>query len=471
MKFDYLKQKFENNGINMGFLQENTRILIGFSGGSDSLSLVLLLIELQIKYNLFIMCAHVNYNLRGEESKKDENFVKEFCFKNNITLCILNANINKNEGVQQKARKIRMSYFKKLKKNYKINYIALGHQKDDQAETVLHRFIRGSGFRGLAGIHPISNDIIHPLLPFHKQELIDFVKQQGLTSQIDKSNYENDYTRNKIRNELIPTLKKDYQSNIEEKLVEYSKLFYSADDYFTKIAKKELKKSTIEKDYNKVILDINYLKKLSEIEQFYIIKAVWTSFTHSELDFYSVHYKEVQNILLSNSGMKEISLPDNIKAIKDYDKIIFICDNIKEIFSREKSKEIPNVRAVLTFNDTRYYMKKMKHLPVDDITKVNNEAIIDLDKIKFPITLRYRGNGDKFMPLGMNNFKKVKDFFIDKKISKFERDNIVLFCDTEKIFWISGYRIDQRVAVENSTKNFLLLKQEHLSETRKIKLK
>jgi tRNA(Ile)-lysidine synthase len=471
MKTDNILLDFEKIGLETGLLSHNNRILVGISGGCDSVALLLLLLEFKAKYSLEIMCAHINYNLRGEDSFNDEKFVEDLCRKYNLHLFIKRTVLDKKESIQNQARIIRFNFFNKLVKAYKINSIALAHHKDDQVETVIQRIIRGSGFKGLAGILNSNNNIIHPLLIFSKKQLQTFLAKKNIQARIDTSNFQNDYNRNKIRNELIPLLEKEYNPNISERIIEYSNLFHISEEYFNNQVKKVFKKCLILQTENSLALDSDAILKLSPIMIFYILRNCWLIISGSEDDFYSIHFKEIMSIIKYNRGYTEISLPKKIKVYKDYSQIIFIKDDLSLKVNKENSKEIDSIRSVFTFNESRYYMKKMKNLPESGYICDNDQAYLDLDKIIFPIKLRYRNTGDKFIPLGMNNFKKVKDFFINKKISKLQRDNIVLFEDMEKIFWICGCRIDQRVAISNDTKNILMIKQENCSEIRRIKVK
>jgi tRNA(Ile)-lysidine synthase len=452
-----LISKVENLALKHSFLYNNVRILIGLSGGADSVALSLLFRELQEKYSFYIICAHVNYQLRGIDSDLDEKYVKEFCFNNNFPLYILKSKPGGNANIQQKCREIRMTYFNELLKHYKMNYIALAHTADDQIETVFHNFLRGSGLTGLAGIHPIRNNVIHPLINIHKEELINYLKSKNHEFRLDKSNLENYYRRNKIRNELIPDLKKQYNPLIDKKLLEYGNLFYQSDSYFSQIAEKESKKIIYYSDDSDIILDKQKLLKKHPIISFYIMRFVWTALTGQATDLYLVHFKDLMALLETPEGYKELNLPKNIKVIKDYDTILFRNTALYIEPQREEMKILTAVRNSFTFNGKRFTMQKLKSNS-SELKPSNREIVIDFDSIKFPIILRYRKDGDKFTPFGMNGQKKIKDYFIDEKIPMLERNQIVLFTDEEKIFWVAGMRIDNRVAITKKTKNFLSIK-------------
>ena len=194
--------KFEQFATDKKILEKGDHILVGFSGGADSTALLTALWHLRTKYKLSILVAHVNYNLRGDDSIADADFVKNFCFKRNISLVIKDVKINDAKGLEAKAREIRFNWFNQLLRMYKMDKIALGHNKKDQAETVIFRLMRGAGLPGLKGIAPNADGVIHPLLPFHREEIEQFLKDNKHTWREDKSNQESIYSRNKIRNEL-----------------------------------------------------------------------------------------------------------------------------------------------------------------------------------------------------------------------------------------------------------------------------
>ena len=461
-------EKFESFGLLHSFLKWNARVVIGLSGGPDSLAMTLLFLEIQKKYSLFLIVAHVNYHLRGEESDLDERLVKEFCFKHNLPLYILPAKIEKNENVQVAARDIRLNYFQKLKKHYKMDFIALAHHKNDQAETVLHRMIRGAGFAGLAGISPHKGDIIHPILNLDKSLLLEYLELKGVEYRTDKTNLTNHYTRNKIRNDLLPFLKKEYNPNFEQRLVDYGNLFYLSDNYFSQQAKKELKKCMISRTNNEIVFDLNTLKECFPILKFYVCKEAWSALTANHKDFYSIHFNDIMAAMESENGYKEVHLPENVLVMKDYQYLIFRKQEIgnRKQEARMQTKEVSSIRSSFSFNEYRFTMQKTKHVSVvkKQDAEDKDHVVLDLDKIVFPIKCRYRMPGDKFIPLGMNNFKKLKNFFIDEKVSLLERDSVVIFTDAEKVLWVCGHRMDQRIAVSDTTKNFLHIKCENMAD-------
>jgi len=502
MNKDKVVERFEQFGVAHRFLYQNVRILLAVSGGSDSIAMAFLFNEIKVKYSIFLIVAHVNYHLRGQDSLDDEQLVRDFCYRSNIPLYVTHAKIESKSGLQKKARDIRFSYFQRLKTAYEIDFIALAHQLPDQAETLLQRFIRGAGLCGMSGIVPRDKDIIHPVLCFDKETLRHFLRKKEQAYREDRTNNENDYTRNKIRNELMPHISQTYNPLFEQRLIEFGSLCSLANDYFTAQAAKLLKKCTVESSQHQIVYNVDILKKQSPIIQFYIFRSAWQSLTRSDKDFYSVHFHDIIKIINGDKGYQKLSLPKNIQVIKEYNTITFkttmdtinpfspvgtasmpsapihddgnllasvvVASMHSESLTRDQSRIIHKVRKHISFNNHRFTMQRLKLLPPEGIPQQKDQIVIDFDQIKFPITLRYRQDGDRFIPFGMSQSKKLKNYFIDEKISLPLRDDIVIFTDTEKIFWVCGHRLDARVAVTEQTQNFLSISLENVNEVRNV---
>ncbi|HOQ80952.1 MAG TPA: tRNA lysidine(34) synthetase TilS, partial [Candidatus Cloacimonadota bacterium] len=235
--------------------------------------------------------------------------------------------------------------------------------------------------------------------------------------------------------------------------------------YFQSEAIKLYKRAALLESEVEIYLELDKFLPINPILQFYVLKIAWEKLSHSSKDFYYYHFKEVQN-LLDLDGGKELSLPANIILQKDYYSIrlynkLTFSDKVEY-----DSREISSLRTVFVFNDKRIQMQKVKTISENDLKKDNNCVVMDFDKVQFPLTLRYRQAGDRFIPFGMTGFKKLKDFFIDEKVEKFQRDKVVIFCDAEKIIWVAEHRIDQRVAVDSETKWHLVLTIDNLKENK-----
>jgi len=457
-------RKFEEFVFDKGLLKNGDKILVGYSGGADSTALLTALWQLKSHYKLNLLAVHINYNLRAEESQQDEEFVKQFCFHRNISLVVENCDLESSSGVENNAREIRFKFFRKVAKLYKMNKIALGHNRKDQAETILFRLFRGSGYTGLKGIEPQSGKIIHPILPFSRNELTSYLKQQGISWREDSTNQENTYTRNKLRNIMLPWIEDNLNLDIVNKLYKTANIFAETDQIMKQLATRRLNKATIKNKNDRLVLSVDTLQKTLSALRYYIYRLAFQQFTNTDKDFYTTNYEEIEAILHSD-GSKRIDLPHSIVVLKEYDQLIFGHKKILNNKDRNNTKTIDKIRNRLTFEDYRIIMKKLKKLPNSKyIFEDKYTAYLDLDKLEFPLIIRHRKPGDRFQPLGMTHSKKLKDFFIDEKVPKFERDKVLLLGDCNNIFWVCGLRIDERAAIKPETENILKIKIEKISQ-------
>ncbi len=457
---EHFKEYVDKNKL----IKAGDKLIVGFSGGADSTALLSALWHLRSQKSFSLIAAHINYNLRGEDSQEDEEFVKNFCFKRNISLVVKNVKIDSKSNLENQAREIRFQYFNKIKKQYKFKKIALGHNKKDQAETVLFRLFRGSGYTGIQGISPIVGNVIHPLLSFSREEIEKFLKSENIKWREDLSNQENEFSRNKIRNVLIPWLEENMNIDVIDKLYNASHIFTQTDEILEKLARRRYLKVKIKNTAHAYNLDIKKLRKIKPVLRFYVYKYIYGRLNNDEKDFYHTHFEEIEDIL-DTEGSKQLDLPNNVFIFKKYDELIFTDKDITNNVDVENSKKITHLRNRVTFEDYRIIMKKLKKLPRKrNVFEDKNTVYIDFDKMSFPLIIRHRQPGDNFFPLGMKHPKKLKDFFIDEKVPKFDRDNLLLFCDEEKILWVAGHRIDDRVATSSDTKNILKIRIEKKSK-------
>jgi tRNA(Ile)-lysidine synthase len=445
-------------------LRPHDKILVAFSGGADSTALLTALISLRTKWNLEILAAHVNYQLRGEESNADEQFVRDFCFSRNISLVVKNAPLVGTTRIEERARAARFDYFHKLQMMYRIDSIALGHHRDDQAETVLLRLFRGAGGTGLRGILPRNGSLIHPLLSFSRKEIRDFLHERSLDWREDASNLESRQSRNLLRLELLPWVKAKFNPNITDTLADTASLIAELDDILREQSRQRLGRIMIEENELGIVLPLKELRNLRPTLRFYLLREAIRRLTGSEADFYSNHFGELEN-LLTRPGSKQMNLPGGLIAEKDYDQFRLLHSRPEEEPTEPAERVLTDIRSSFQFGNARFSMKKVKQLPENPFED-RHTAYLDFDRVVFPIVFRRRQPGDRFQPFGMTGEKKLKAFFIDEKIPRAERDRIVLLCDQERILWVCGHRVDQRVAVTPETRQILCLRAEPVATGR-----
>lgn len=449
-------EKVRNNILEYNLITKGDNILIGISGGPDSVCLfhVLRLLKEVLRFDLY--ASHINHMYRGKDAEKDENFVKELCKKNDIKLFILKKNAadyaNENKITEEEAgREIRYNFFKSNLSSLDNGKIAVGHNINDQAETVLQRIIRGTGIDGLKGMTFKNGNIIRPILNVSRKEIEDFLHDNGFKYCIDKTNNMPIYGRNKIRLELIPFLEEKYNPNIQETLIRMAE--NAAKD--SKIIKKytnELFKNVLEEKKNELVtLNINNIIKYKDFEISRIIRKAIFEIKGNTNNIESKHIDYIIKLIKDNKTGKKINLPERIFAEISYNSLI-IGKTIEKIGEFEYNIIINGQTDIKEINKkvVTKIGQNIKKLP-----KNHKSILLDYNKISGNIIARNRRIGDIMIPKGMKGTKKVKDIFIDSKVPKGERDKKIILTDNTNIIWVEGFREDNRYKVTEETKKFI----------------
>ena len=471
-----LEEKIFQTIKKFDMLSFNDRVLIGVSGGPDSVTLLNVLLSLKKRYNLSFFIAHLDHMLRGEESDEDVNFVKNLAQELDLPCEIKSYNLTKiarkeHLTLEEAAREYRYKFYSETAKKFKANKIALGHNADDQVETVLMRFLRGSGLEGLMGIPPVRGKIIRPLIECSRAEIEEYCQEHKIGYRIDSSNKEVIYFRNKIRLELLPSLAKDYNKNIKDITLRLQNIVSEVSAYLNQETELLFKEVARRENPETVIIDLRKFISLPLALKRRIIRKAIEVVKGNLCSISFRHNSEILKLTEYQLGEKEIYLPDDLRVNKIYNKMIIY----KKRISEDQTDEIP---ATWEHNISIPGKTEIKSLGIKvEIEKLDPADIrsslyftrkkskgeflefIDYNKVKPPLKLRNRRIGDKFYPLKMKGLKKVKDFFIDNKIPKAYRGLIPILVDSEdQIIWIMGMRLDDRVKINSDTKKVLCIK-------------
>ena len=422
--------------FNKALLTKHDKVLIAVSGGRDSI--VLLFVLNQLEFNIEV--AHCNYKLRGEESEKDEQFVKNLCNQLKVPFHQKSFDTKKlaqEEGVsiQMKARDLRYDWFENLKVNLKIDRIAIAHHLDDQLETILINLTRGTGIKGLRGMKAKRGDVIRPLLCVSRDEINDYLYANHIAFREDSSNASGKYFRNKIRHQIIPVLKEinpslfkavsnttDRLINVEEKWENYYNAWLKA--LVTKEGKTIISFDAAQKD------------SVSFLQQFLRAKGF--------------SYPDIDNLIAAqNSEKGKRFLGQNswvlITGNKQYELYLQEGKDINEYYLSDKLPINLKISVVSS--------------PVE-IKSDLNKVYLNADKVQGKLKLRKWREGDWFVPFGMKGKQKLSDYFINNKFSLKSKEATWLLCDNEKVVWIVGHRSDDRYRVDRSTKNIYIIEIE-----------
>ena len=409
-------------------LKDQDIIVVGCSGGHDSMALMYVLMNIRKKINIKIICAHVNHNVRVE-SKNEEKFLQKYCNEHDIIFETMTIEKYGDDNFHNEARKIRYQFFDEIINKYNANYLMTAHHGDDLMETILMRIVRGSTLKGYAGFEKIikkSNyTLVRPLIFVTKEELEQFDNQNNIPFVIDKSNFKGKYTRNRYRKTVLPFLKEE-DPNVHNKFLKFSDVLIEYNNYIDNLIAKK-----IDKIYVNQSIDID---KFLEEEPLIQKKILFYIFEHLyQDDLYQINMtnvNEILNLIESKHSNASIDLPGNYKAIKEYNKLKFVegvkfIDNYK--IEIEKYVELPNGHFI--------------SLVSDEEKNDNNVCRISSSDITLPLYVRTRCLGDKMALKKINGRKKLKDIFIDSKVPVSLRDSWPVVVDSKnQIVFIPGIK-------------------------------
>ncbi|MCD5414799.1 MAG: tRNA lysidine(34) synthetase TilS [Clostridiales bacterium] len=446
----------EHNLLNKG-----DKVVVAVSGGPDSVCLLHLLCALKDRYEMKLYVAHLNHNFRGIEAQKDAQYVANLCEELNVICFVKSVNVTsyakQNHMSDEEAGRIkRYEFFNEVKEKVGANKIAVGHNLNDQAETLLMRLLRGAGLQGLSSIWHKRGDVIRPLLDVEREDIEEYCSVNNLTPRIDATNLKPVYHRNKIRLELMPYLKENYNPNLTESLARTAKIFKEDSDYLDLQANENFELiSTIDND-DKVTIPIAFLDTLHGAMKTRVFRLAAERLVGRREVF---TYMQIQNILAlvdNNSTGKKLQLSMAITATISYDKLIFTTTTNDADAEYLYRLEIGGFVKVDVLNTT-FKAKLVNENAIKDVGASKSKKFFDFDRIINGLCIRNRKQGDIFKPLGMKGTKKLKNFFIDKKIDREERDKIALVCDGERIMWVVGHRISDYYKITKNTTRFLLI--------------
>ena len=437
-------------------------VIVGFSGGGDSVSLLFILNKLGYK----CIAAHCNFHLRGSESDRDENFSGKFAQEHNIIFEKVDFDTRsyattRHISIEMAARDLRYEWFETIRIKYDAQAIAVAHHRDDSNETLLLNLIRGTGIKGLSGIKPRNGFIIRPLLCSGKEDITRFLESNNLPFITDSSNLSDDYTRNFIRLRLIP-LMEELNPSVRSALSRTAEHLSDTEIIYNQTIE-STKKTLIQKNVVTELQETNNdkLQKNDNNEVKISIKDILKqpapkTILYELLSPYGFTREIAGDIfrsLTAESG-KIFETPDTIyRLLKDRDFLILY----------KKSKKTTDVYEINEIGTDRSKLPiglSISKVKIDDsfnISKDTSTATFDYDKLKFPLLLRKWTPGDWFIPFGMKGSKKLSDYFSDNKFNIREKEKTWLLCSGEDVIWIIGKRTDNRYRIDNDSKEALVI--------------
>lgn len=426
------------------------KVLVALSGGGDSVALLHLLNILKEELNISLSIAHLNHSLRGEEGDRDELFVKELGGKLGIETFTEKRDVPKYQNekglsLEAAAREVRYKFLQQMAETIKVDRIATGHTADDQAETVLMRFLRGSGSNGLSGIPVARGNIIRPLIHIRHSQIVEFLTKEEIPYMEDSTNRDMSMTRNRLRHDLIPKLIEDYNPNIVETLNSIASISREEDSYLENIVSNKIKGITDSEGPGFVEFNLDALATQPIAIQRRLIRMGIELVGGGLLSIGYSHIEEILTMIDSSDSPKRIDLPADIIVHIRYGRIgIYARETLPAYPDFEKEIQIPGETIIPEIG----VKVSAEIIPGDTSSPLDNderglEQIFDIGLAEKCLTVRNRRDGDRFSPRGPHGArgsKKIKDYLIDEKVCREERDGIPIFVSGKDIIWVAGYR-------------------------------
>lgn len=440
-------------------LQKGDKIVLGLSGGPDSVCLLHILKQLEEEYDISIYAAHLNHQIRGIEAQKDVMYISQLCDSLGVKFFVKSINVPeycKKNGlsIEEGARKLRYEMFYEIKQKTKSNKIAIGHNLNDQAETILMRMMRGTGLQGLKGIeYKRDETIIRPILDIERSSIEAYCEEYNLNPRIDSTNLENIYTRNKIRLDLIPYMQENFNTNVIESICRMGNNLKLDNDYIEEEGNKKFKE--VSKLNNNTSVEI-ILDKYIDLHKAIKSRIIRNSIKYILGDTNFVDQKHIEDVFdLENEDKinKKLVLPRGLFVYRNSDSILFTNEEITyedfEFNYNVPKDGVIKIKETGVFIETKTMsVERFKSMKADKSSKG-----FDLDKFKGGIVVRNRESGDKIKLAGGS--KKLKSLFIDLKIPREERSKIPVLVDNEEVVCVGDYKISENYKIDANTKEVL----------------
>lgn len=436
-----------------GMVSPGMRVLTGFSGGADSTALLQLLWEYGQARGIEVLALHVNHGIRGAEAERDQAFCERFCEERGIPLRVVLEDvpeISRREGIglEEAGRNVRYKAFEQEREAHGIDRIALAHHQDDQAETMLFHLMRGTGLRGLRGMEPVRGPYIRPLLCVRKEEIEAWLRSRGIAWVEDSTNREPDHVRNRLRQEVLAPMEEIRPGSIRNMSAAAERLL-ELEDYLEGELDRWQGEGVRERDGGYEV-SLEVFARMHPVLRKQIVFRCLTRLLGGGGNLSAVHAEQVCALAEGRRGSR-VTLPGGLFAVKGYKELI-----LKRGYGAERSREVVYCEpdgeyhyrgAVFCLNMENW--EKNGEIPVNRYTKW-----FDYDKIRSDIVLRTRRPGD-YLELSGGIHKKLKDYLIDCKVPREERDGCILLADGSHIIWVTGMRISERYKVTEGTKRIL----------------
>jgi len=446
-------------------VKEGNRVIVAVSGGPDSIALLDILFRLCDEFGITLHVAHLNHMFRGKDAEEDLIFVRNTAERYGLPVEVESFDVPayiKKTGLsaQVAARIVRYNFLEQVAKKVDAQRVALGHHADDQAETVLINFLRGTGPAGLKGIPPVRDGFyIRPLIMLRRREIEEYCRERRLETRLDASNLKPVYLRNKVRMELIPYLETNYNAQLVPALTRLADICREENEFMDLVAEDAYREVSLPEGPG---IDLKCFDKLPAALKRRVVRKVYAQIKRDgdELPFEHVH----RVVEFAREGKVEniLNLPGQVYIVKTYNRLIFKPQPVKYSSNTPYycyRLEVPGETYIPELGLTivsRIYNIENKPFCWDEISP--GEALLDSDMLPKPLFARQRRPGDRFSPLGLSGTMKLKKFFINCKIPREKRDRIPLVASNGDIVWVGGMRPSEKWKVTSRTRRVLHLR-------------
>lgn len=446
-------------------------VAAGVSGGADSVCLLLMLKKLQkeIPFRLFVV--HINHGLRVQAGE-DEEFVRALCERENLPFFAIHVNVREEAqkrgmSEEEAGRSLRYEAFEEvLKKEAPLEWqgqkakIAVAHNKNDRAETMLFHLFRGTGLAGLCSILPVREHVIRPVLCLQREEIEEYLLKESVSYCTDCTNNEDTYTRNKIRHHILPYVTEAINPSAVERMNHTAELLREAGDYLKEETQKALTRTTVFKETGEVVIHVPSLKKEPDYLKKQLLLSCLERLVPGRKDISSVHIYDMLG-LADATESKSVDLPYGIRALKEYDSLSLEA-------GEQKGKKMPLFIPIDLTNPEEIYVpecgsftfsvftkEEFPYRNIQDIPQKKYTKWFDYDRIIKSVVIRKRKSGDYLTINEAMSKKSLKDYFIQEKIPKSKRDDMIILAEDSHVLWVVGFRISQKYKINENTKRIL----------------
>lgn len=452
-----LLEKVKKTILDHELLKKKDKILVAYSGGVDSTVLLHLLLELREEWSFTLFLGHFNHKLR-QSAEEDEQFVRNVAQKQSLPLCIGSGDVRAQAeamkmNIEETGRKMRYEFLNREAADIGGAKIATGHTMTDQAETLLMRLMRGSGLRGLAGIFPsVKGKVVRPLLEVERDEIEAYLKATKVDFRMDESNLDRRFLRNRVRLDLLPSLRKNFEPAIIQHLGRMASIIRDEDALLEEMAQEKAHKAIVKKN-GEVFLR---LQDLSSFPRAMARRVVRNFITELRGSLRRISFDDVESILGLAEG-KEYSLKEDLVLRREGNQVFLKQKTTPVQYEYEWEGE-----GILDITELglRFSGEKKKNEGIPDFSSDDQtRALLDFGKLKFPLAVRDRREGDRYQPLGAPGQKKVKEIMRAKGIPLSQRKKHPVFLSGSEIIWILGLPVSDKFKIEKTTTGVFEIKK------------